>query len=162
MEIPQGPVQCGGISESRISQDCVANEDALLSGFWHAYGNAGRVKLSHQSRNRGNWEYGINVLGLLVDPRKGLELDQYSWRCVQLGDGRPAWQHNKCLNSAASDGTGVCNKCWSRRFHLYGRFQSEVDIRANGAPPKMHNKLFAFCSPSVQQPVHKARRRKLI
>ena len=67
--IPEDLESCGSISEAVIRQDSPSSVEDLLAGFWHARGNACRVKVSYQSRRRGSWKYGISLLGMLEDPQ---------------------------------------------------------------------------------------------
>ena len=135
----QETLPCRGLSKQAIEASNLSNKDALLSGFWHLYGNACRVKASYRSNHCGKWPYDANVEGLILDTRKETDdpscLDEFSWMCVSLPpDGTVVWKNRNCEKETSSN-SGCCNTCWTRRRSLKskGKLWKEEDIFWGGA-----------------------------
>ena len=119
---------CKGITAKIILKSNCKDKSDILQGYHHLVGNAYRLKGS-QISNNGEWNYGDNTVGFLVDHNNKLDGESsFSWKCLETGTNKWNFHRSNCDNSTSMHAE-CCAQCWNRRHYFYDMCRGEVQLR---------------------------------
>ena len=146
----QRSLECVGINVETINKLKSEDKSDILAGFFKLASNALRFKkASRMSQNQGEWEYGAECFGFLLN-MNGSNSSGYSWECRQDGEGKYSFHRPECRRNfllgdlttrdgrLSTDDNETCCKCWQHRHNFFRMCRGEVELcrqaQAGGNP----------------------------